>query len=363
MTNDKMKNDKWKMFRRLVAVVAVAVLSYLLFWPVPINPASWTPSPAPPLTGIYAQNSELAKTERLAIDGFAPEDIAIDDSDRIYAGVVDGRILRLPLDGGKAEVFANTGGRPLGLAFDRSGNLIVADAVKGLLSIDRDGRIATLTTQAEGTPFRCTNDLDIALDGAIYFTDSSSRFSLNQLRADLLEHQPNGRLLVYDPGARQTRTLLSDLYFANGVAISPDQSFVLVAETGAYHIRRFWLAGPKRGEADIFVDNLPGFPDGILSNGRDIFWLAIVTPRDATLDRLLPHPFLRKVVMRLPQFLQPDINRYGFVLGLDPNGQVVRNLQDPSPQCYAQIANVVEHKGKLYFGSIGESAIGRMNLP
>ena len=46
--------------------------------------------------------------------------------------------------------------------------------------------------------------------------------------------------------------------------------------------------------------------------------------------------------------------------GLDSNGRVVRNLQDPSPKCFAQIANVVEHKGMPHFGSIGESAIGRM---
>ncbi len=67
--------------------------------------------------------------------------------------------------------------------------------------------------------------------------------------------------------------------------------------------------------------------------------------------------------MRLPDFLRPAIKRYGFVLALDVNGKVVRNLQDPAPSCFTQIANVVEHKGNLYFGSIGESAIGRMPVP
>jgi sugar lactone lactonase YvrE len=351
--------------RVLVSFLSLAILLvvYLLAWPVPINPAAWTPPHAPELTGVYAQNSELARIERLSVEGSAPEDVAIDREDRIYCGVIDGRIFRFPADGSRAELFADTHGRPLGLVFDHDGNLIVADAVKGLLSVDRDGSITTLSTQSEGVPFGCTNDLDVARDGTIYFTDSSSKFPLTQLKADLLEHQPNGRLLAYDPRTKRTRTLLRDLYFANGVAVSPDQSFVLVAETGAYRVRRFWLSGPKQGQSDLFIDNLPGFPDGILSNGRDTFWLAIVNRRDATLDRLLPHPFLRKVVFRLPSFLQPDIKRYAFVLGLDQNGRVVRNLQDPSPPCFAQIANVVEHKGKLYFGSIGERAIGRMAVP
>jgi hypothetical protein len=122
------------------------------------------------------------------------------------------------------------------------------------------------------------------------------------------------------------------------------------------------IDGSKSGTSEIFIDNLPGFPDGISSNGKDKFWLALVTPRDQTLDKLLPHPFLRKVVARLPKLLQPAPKRYGFVLGLDPNGRVVENLQDGSADCYAQIANAVERQDSLYFGSIGESAVGRYRL-
>ncbi|HVS82319.1 MAG TPA: SMP-30/gluconolactonase/LRE family protein [Pyrinomonadaceae bacterium] len=354
--------SKRKIFFALLVVV-FALVVYLLAWPVPINPAVWTPPVAPELTGVYAQNSELARIERLRVDGFAPEDVAIDSQDRIYCGAADGRIFRFQKDGTKPEVFASTKGRPLGLVFDHNGNLIVADAMMGLMSISPDGKGQVLSTEADGVPFRCTNDLDVAADGTIYFTDASYRFPLTQLKADLLEHQPNGRFLAYDPRTKQTRVLLRDLYFANGVAVSPDQSFVLVNDTGSYRVRRYWLSGPKQGQSDIFIDNLPGFPDGISSNGRDMFWLALVNRRDSALDGLMPHPFLRKVVMRLPNFLQPNIKRYAFVLGLDANGRVVRNLQDPSPQCFAQIANVVEHKGVLYFGSIGESAVGRMPLP
>jgi sugar lactone lactonase YvrE len=294
--------------------------------------------------------------------GFAPEDVALDSQNRIYAGLDDGRIMRLQPDGTKPEAFSNTHGRPLGLVFDSNGNLIVADAVKGLLSIAPDGAVNVLTTAADGLPFGCTNDLDVAADGTIYFTDASSKFPLANFTADLLEHRGNGRLLAYDPRTKATRTLLSDLSFANGVAVSPDQSFVLAIETGAYRIHRVWLASSKQGQSDIFIDNLPGFPDGISSNGRDKFWLALVTPRDKVLDKLLPHPFLRKVIARLPKFLQPAPKRYSFVLGLDPGGRVTENLQDGSPDCYAEIANAVERNGALYFGSIGESAVGRYQL-
>lgn len=357
----------------LLGAFCVIVLLYLLFWPVPISPQAWNPPTAPTLTGQYQQNALLAKTERLSLGndganpgaGFAPEDVALDSQNRIYTGLDDGRIMRLQADGTRPEVFSNTQGRPLGMVFDRNGNLIVADAIKGLLSITTEGGVSVLTTAADGVPFACTNDLDVAADGTIYFSDASSKFPLSNFTADLLEHRGNGRFLAYDPKTKTTRTLLRDLSFANGVAVSPDQSFVLVVETGAYRIHRLWLSGSKQGpsgSSDIFIDNLPGFPDGISSNGRDKFWLALVTPRDPMLDKMMLYPFLRKVVVRMPKMLQPAPKRYSFLLGLDPNGRVIENLQNGSPDCYAQIANAVERNGALYFGSIGESAVGRYRI-
>jgi sugar lactone lactonase YvrE len=352
-----------KRFLLVVVLIIAAGLLYLLMWPVPIMPAAWTPPDAPILAGPYQQNSRLTTTQRLSLGtGFGPEDVALDAQGRIYGGFEDGRIIQLQADGSQPRVFADTHGRPLGLSFDQKGNLIVADALKGLLSVNPGGEVATLSTGADGVPFACTNDLDVAADGTIYFTDASSKYPLTKFTLDLLEHQPNGRLLAFDPKTKSTRTMLKDLYFANGVAVSPDQSFLLVVDTGMYRVRRVWLNGPKQGQSETFIDNLPGFPDGISSNGKDKFWLALVTPRDSVFDRLLPNPFLRKVVSRLPAFLQPAPKRYSFVLALDLNGRVVDNLQDGSPTCYAEIANAVEHNGTLYFGSIGESTLGRFPL-
>jgi sugar lactone lactonase YvrE len=212
------------------------------------------------------------------------------------------------------------------------------------------------------------NDLDIGADGTIYFTEASYKYPMSQFANDVLEHQPNGRLMALDPQTLKPRTLLRGIYFANGVAVSPDQSFVLVAETGRYRIRRYWLKEPKQGTQgmqgtdDTFIDNLPGFPDGISSNGTDKFWLALVTPRQELFDKMLPHPFLRKMVYRLPKAMHPAPERYSFVIAFDSHGRIVQNLQNGSPDCYAQIANVLEHNGKLYFGSIGEDTVGRFAL-
>src|SRR6267142_1091438 len=150
-----------KLLLRSIAIIITALLLYLLFWPVPISPAAWTPPPAPGLVGPYAQDNRLAGIQRLDTGGgFAPEDVALDAQGRIYAGMDNGRIVRLQPDGTQPEGFANTHGRPLGLVFDRADNLIVADADKGLLSVAPDGSITVLSTQADGIRFLCANDLD-----------------------------------------------------------------------------------------------------------------------------------------------------------------------------------------------------------
>jgi sugar lactone lactonase YvrE len=351
-----------RIFLSILLIIA-AVVIYLLMAPVPITPAAWTPPTAPTLTGQYEQNTRLAQIQRISLgDGHKPEDVAFDAEGRLYAGFEDGRVMQLQVDGSQPRVFANTQGRPLGLVFDASGNLIVTDAIKGLLSVDKTGTIKVLATEADGAKFGCLNDLDVGADGTVFFTEASNKFPMSKFVSDIIEHQPNGRFLAYDPKTQQIRTVLKGIYFANGVAVSPDQSFALVAETGLYRILKVWISGPKVGQHEVFIDNLPGFPDGISSNDKNKFWLALVTPRDAVFDKILPYPFMRKMVFRLPTFLHPAPKRYSFVLGLDPNGKVIDNLQNGAPDCYAQIANVVEHEGALYFGSIGENTVAKFSL-
>ena len=100
-----------------------------------INPVSWQAPVTPKLEGPYAPNTHLAQAEIFgAGEGIGPEDIAVDAQDCIYAPYADGRILRYDGDGKNPELFVTTGERPLGLQFDAIGNLIIDDAIKGLLS-------------------------------------------------------------------------------------------------------------------------------------------------------------------------------------------------------------------------------------
>lgn len=350
--------------KSLLAVFVLLVL-YLLFWPVNIDPAAWRPPAGPDMSsGVFQVNDRLKAADLISTEPFGsgPEDVAIDTSGYIYAGLREGKILKFQPDGTRPEVLAETEGRPLGLHFDSAGNLVVADALKGLLSIDPAGNIRVLSNMHEATSFGFTDDVDIAADGKMYFSDASVKFPVGHFKDDLFEHRPNGSFYVFNPETGETRQLVKEMYFANGIAVSPDQQFVLIVETSRYRIMRYWLSGPQKGNVDVFIENLPGFPDGVSSNGKGTFWVAMGNPRNATLDKILPHPFLRKIVKRLPEAIQPKETRYSMILGLDMEGNVIHNLQDPEGKI-AMISSVQEANGYLYIGSLIDPFFGRIKVP
>jgi sugar lactone lactonase YvrE len=340
----------------------LAALAALFLAPGGGDPLAWTPPVAPGSAGVYAANQALAGVERIALGGArGPEDVAFGPDGALYTGVADGRLLRVP-PGRAAETWATTGGRPLGLRFGPDGRLFVADAQRGLLAVSPAGRLEVLATGDGGRPFALTDDLEVGADGTVYFTDASARLGLGRSVQDVVEQRPTGRLLAYRPG-QGPRLLHDGLYFANGVALAPDESYVLVVETARYRLQRCWLRGLRAGACEVFADNLPGFPDGVSSDGHGTFWVALVSPRNALLDRLHPYPILKSALLRLPDAVRPGPRAYGFVLGLDEQGRVVQSLQDPAGSSYAFVTNVVEHQGSLYLGSLELDAVGRVARP
>lgn len=199
----------------------------------PISSAKWKPPKAPKLKGVYAPNEALEAAERLAEGALVgPEDVAVDGLGRIYAGVEDGDILRL--DDGQLELFAYTGGRPLGMVFAPDGRLLVAVADVGLVAISTAGDVSVLVDSFEGEPIQFADGVDVTEDGVVYFTDASSRFSIDEFTLDFLDARPYGSLYRYDLQTGDLSRVLSDLYFPNGVALSEDESSLVFPETPRY---------------------------------------------------------------------------------------------------------------------------------
>lgn len=348
-------------------IIIGAIVLYFIAWPVPIEPVAWKAPPNPGYTDKFAQNERLKNIEVLKIGGnHGPEDIALDKQGRIYGTTHEGNIVRLQPDGSTPENWVNTGGRPLGIDFDNDGNLIVADAFRGLLSISSGGVIKELATEADGIPIVYANNVDNAANGKIYFSDASTKFSAkligDTMEASIyegLEHSGTGRLLVYDPSTGKAKTLMAGISFCNGVAVSHDQTYVLVNETWYYRVIRYWISGPNKGKSEFVLENLPAFPDNLSQGLSGRFWIALIAPRNALIDSLAGYPFMRKVIMRMPKFLQPEAQPYGHIIAIDGDGNVLEDLQDPTGK-YPINTSVTEVKDYLYIGSLVAPGLGRL---
>ncbi|KRE75481.1 SMP-30/gluconolactonase/LRE family protein [Paenibacillus sp. Soil750] len=340
----------------LFAVLLLGVIIFLLI-PSPIEPAKWSAPTAPSFeeAGPWKQNNKLSSAQLVTDAPKSPEFITFDKEGQLYTGDSDGKIYKVAFDAEgnpqKAQVFADTKGTPNGLIFDANGNLIVTDVKKGLLSINPSGSIEVLANQVDGKPIYLANELDIAKDGSIYFSDTSN-YGRVTFR-EIAENKPHGRLLKYDPLTKQTTVLLEGLYFANGVALSADEDFVLVAESYHYQLTRYWLKGSKKGTSDIFADNLAGFPDNITRDDQGHFWVGIFTTRISFVDQMHRSPWLAGIMAKLPESLLSGASapaKHGLAVELNPQGQLIESWHDPEGSLYG-VTTAASDNGYLYIGT------------
>ncbi|MDQ4008576.1 MAG: SMP-30/gluconolactonase/LRE family protein [Actinomycetota bacterium] len=317
-----------------------------------IRPRRWTPPPAAPGPQLPPG---LPPMRVVDVPGYGTEDVLVDDRGRVLTGTEDGRILRLGDDG--VETVAMTGGRPLGLEHAPDGSLVVCDARRGLLRVDPGTEtVEVLVDEVAGARMRFCNNAAVAADGTIYFTDSSRHFGIDDWKADLLEHGSTGRLLRRSPQG-EIDVLLHGQAFANGVALAADESFVAIAETGAYALQRLWLTGARAGEHEPFVESLPGFPDNISTGSDGLIWVSLASPRDPVLDFLLPRPpLLRRIVWALPERLQPRPARTVRVQAYDATGTLVHDLNGEHDD-FHMVTGVREHEGTVWVGSLHEAKV------
>lgn len=94
------------------------------------------------------------------------------------------------------------------------------------------------------------------------------------------------------------------------LAASADESFVVVAETGARTVVRHWLSGDRAGQRDYFAQDLPGYPDNVSRGTDGLIWVTIASPKDPVVERLQRAPLaVRRAVTRIPDALQPQPKR------------------------------------------------------
>lgn len=345
--------------------------------PVPVRPLFAPPFPRDHLNKLHS--SHITFLHHV----IGPESIAFDSRGRgPYTGTADGRIMlwngpqigwtefaTIYLNGSancmpQSPPVANLAyehecGRPLGIHFmEQTGELYIADAYFGLLVVGPDGGQAKiLVSEAEGKPFAFTNDVEISNEGHVYFTVTSSQYPRRQFLLTAFSGDQSGRLLSYDPATKEVRVLFRGLQSPNGVAISKDGSFLVVAESAVCRVRRFWLKGEKAGTMEIFAE-LPGFPDNVRVNEKGQFWVAIYCRQSLYAWMLMKHPWLRRALLQLPlSFKQLNYifvggQAHAMALLLDQDGQLQEVLEDQTGKTIKFISEVEERDGQLWMGSV-----------
>lgn len=350
-------------------IIALALAAYLSLWPVPIEPVAWQAPAAPGYSGEHAANAKLANASKIALNGEAgPEHVTIGPDGQLYTGLASGHIVRMQADGSGQALFSDTGGRPLGMAFEADGKLIVADALKGLLSVAKDGKVTVLAAASDSGPLYFPDGAIVAVNGKIYLTDASQRFgaakwggTLDAATLDILEQSSTGRVLEYDPATKSLRVVAKGLSFANGIALTADEQFLLVSETGRYRIWKIAVPADQLDLAQptplakVLIDNLPGYPDNLTRGLDGRFWMGLAGPRN-DLDAMAERPYLRKVILRLPRVLWPVPKSYGHVIAFTEEGKVLADLQDPSGNA-PLTTGVTETPERLYIHSVDATSL------
>ena len=399
----------------LLALLQFIVLAYVFFGPVVIEPHGWHPKANADVSGPYVPNDALTRgrlvsprwvepgnRERIRYQGAGPETIAVGPGGHLYTGLCDaapggklsdpppcleheetqGWIMRVnPKDPHDVERYVRTGGRPLGLAFDDKGQLYIADGEKGLLRVQSnlEPGVAAATEAAEVeaefhavVPVATCNldddepddhpgyadSVDVGPDGTVWFTSPSQRWPLAEISNDLLENQPTGRVFRYrpctadDPLDCDKQLMLDGLMYANGIAVRPGGRSVLVNEWAGFRIKELHLnATNEVMEVTDFMDNTPGYPDNLTIAEDGTVWVGLVIRRNAIVDRLRPYPFLVSALARLPGI---ELERYAWVIGLDPEGKLRWSLQDETG-FFDQATGAYPLGDALYIGSYTET--------
>ncbi|XP_037943920.1 adipocyte plasma membrane-associated protein-like, partial [Teleopsis dalmanni] len=372
----------------------------------------FTVAPTKELKGALEPNQHLDGAQRL-LDGrvYGPECL-IARNNEIYTGIHGGEVIKLTnehvthvvkLGQPCEEIFEESRcGRPLGLAFDTQGNnLIISDAYYGIWSVDlnTNKRKLLVSPQQElpgkdiNRKAKTFNSVAVAKNGDIYWTDSSSDFKLEDLVFTSFAN-PSGRLFKYNRGTNESEVLLDELFFANGIALSPEEDFIVVVETGGLRLTKYHLKGAKKGQHEVFVEGLPGHPDNITPDAEGL-WVPLVVAADSehpsgyvlfsqfptirlflarmlqlfelpfrTLNEYFPNKLLQRFVHFIGhgesvQLLSP---KRSTILRVDWNGNIIGSLHGNDGSVGA-VSHVLEFNNQLYLGSPFNRYLARVKSP
>jgi gluconolactonase len=222
--------------------------------PTAQSPGPTAAAPSPGIPGVFTAGTPIEFIK----DGFKGTEgpLGLSDGSRIFTETQDNRITRIGEDGSITPFLADTNGAN-GLGLNPAGDLVAVQVVKTRVGVIHPaGKVKVLADQFEGKPFGRPNDLVVAKDGTIYFTDSG----VNRQPGQPAPSTDTAKPAVYRITTQgQLQRLAADIERPNGIQLSPDEKVLYVANTAGEHVLAYDLGTDGKVGARRNFAKLAGF--------------------------------------------------------------------------------------------------------
>jgi gluconolactonase len=185
---------------------------------------------------------------------------------------------------------------------DREGRLVsCSHGNRRVERTEHDGSITVLATHHDGKPLNSPNDVVVKSDGTIWFTDPAYGIESDYEGHKNVQEQAGCYVYCLDPKTGKLKAVVTDMDRPNGLAFSPDESLLYVADSAAsfsadrpHHIRSYKVGtGNKLSGGKVLAVIDPGLPDGIRVDTDGNIWstagdgVHILSPSGVMIGKIL----------------------------------------------------------------------------
>ena len=203
--------------------------------------------------------------------GFAEGPVWLPDGRLLFSDIPNSRIHQWSNEG--LSIYREPSGESNGLTLDLQMNLIACEHKNRRVSIERDGHVEPLATHFERKSLNSPNDVVARSDGRVFFTDPP--YGITEDQREL----PYNGVFTISPGGHELSLLATDFERPNGLAFSPDEKTLYIADTALHHVRAFDVsANGSLGIGRVFAETREeGRPDGLKVDRRGRLYVCAST--------------------------------------------------------------------------------------
>lgn len=200
----------------------------------------------------------------------------------VWSDIPNDRILKWDEETGAVSLLRGHVANPNGSTRDRQGRLVTCmQGERRVVRTEWDGSITVLADAYDGRRLNSPNDVVVKSDGSIWFTDPNYGIISDYVGRKDMQEQPACHVYRIDPATGKLAIVADDFAMPNGLAFSPDEKQLYVADSGyltdrsaPHHVRLFDVENDRLINSRVFADISPGIPDGLRVDIAGNLWVS-----------------------------------------------------------------------------------------